>query len=112
MSGNAPPPYPGNDGIPIQQPYNPNFQSQHTQYSNYNNMSQQPPYPNHGYPPQQGYYNQQGYPQQPAYGAPPPQVIYVNERRDCHQPRSGKDSCCLWALLGCCFGCCLADCCD
>uniref|UniRef100_A0A0N4ZBK2 CYSTM domain-containing protein n=1 Tax=Parastrongyloides trichosuri TaxID=131310 RepID=A0A0N4ZBK2_PARTI len=110
MSGPAPPPYPGNDGAHFQQPYNPNFPPQHPQQTNYN-MSQQPYYPNQGYPSQQGY-PPQGYPQQGAYGAPPPQVIYVNERRECHQPSSGKDNCCLWALLACCFGCCLADCCD
>ncbi|VDM59370.1 unnamed protein product [Angiostrongylus costaricensis] len=52
------------------------------------------PYPNQGYP-------GQGYPPQPGYHLEQPR-------------RSSGDGgkCCLVALLACCAGCCLADCCD
>uniref|UniRef100_A0A914I3C3 Cysteine-rich transmembrane CYSTM domain-containing protein n=1 Tax=Globodera rostochiensis TaxID=31243 RepID=A0A914I3C3_GLORO len=74
------------------------------------------PQPNYGpHPGQGGYgYPSQPYPQQGGYGGYPqqpqnqPQVVYV-ERQE--QPRR-SDNCCLWALLACCCGCCLAECCD
>uniref|UniRef100_A0A915CHR3 Cysteine-rich transmembrane CYSTM domain-containing protein n=1 Tax=Parascaris univalens TaxID=6257 RepID=A0A915CHR3_PARUN len=66
-----------------------------------------PPNPQ-GYPPQG--YPQQTYPPQ-GYGYPQPQVVTVE--RECDRNRSsGSNNCCLWALLACCCGCCLAECCD
>uniref|UniRef100_A0AAF5Q559 Cysteine-rich transmembrane CYSTM domain-containing protein n=1 Tax=Wuchereria bancrofti TaxID=6293 RepID=A0AAF5Q559_WUCBA len=88
-------------------------------------MSAPPFYQSPQYPPQQTY-SGPGY----SYPSQPQQSYYPNQPQPTfgygygQQPtiiqttapprNSGYDSskCCLWALLACCCGCCLAECCD
>ncbi|KAL3982637.1 hypothetical protein ACH3XW_47925 [Acanthocheilonema viteae] len=67
--------------------------------------------PGYCYPPQP---QQQYYPNQPqpigyGYGQQQPIIQTVGPPQN---SSNNSNKCCLWALLGCCFGCCLAECCD